>query len=236
MVSKRAKGLANKVARSLPVDLGVGLIRLARLPQNITYREEPVYHDDPLAERRKTNAFYKAKNPRGYGERPDYFNLNDRLEAVKNFVRGSVVEIGCADGFFTRNFAKSGHDAIGIDFSEHYVKLAKEHGKKEGLTKAKFMLGTVEKIPLKDRSCDTVFLGEILEHVKDVNVVLDESLRILKDSGIIIITLPTHRMRTPDHRRTVTPRALRKYLEGKAEIERMFIVNINCYACIAAKK
>lgn len=45
-------------------------------------------------------------------------------------------------------------------------------------------------IPLSDSSCDTVILGEVLEHVRSPELVLKESARLLKPGGNILITVP----------------------------------------------
>lgn len=47
------------------------------------------------------------------------------------------------------------------------------------------------KIPLKDKTVDMAFLLAVLEHLPLENQVIAESIRILKDGGVFIITSPT---------------------------------------------
>ena len=149
---------------------------------------------------------------------------------------GNVLEVGCAEGFFTRQFAKSGHTSTGIDFSRHFLELAEKHRNEEGLDNAVFIEARAEKLPFPDSSFETIFLGEILEHVKDVRQVLQESYRVAKPRATFIITLPTSMMRSPDHRRVIMPRQLRKYLAPIADVKNLFVINAHHYCCIADLK
>ena len=47
------------------------------------------------------------------------------------------------------------------------------------------------RIPLKDGTVDRVFLLAVLEHLDETAVIIDESFRVLKQGGKIIITTPT---------------------------------------------
>lgn len=52
----------------------------------------------------------------------------------------------------------------------------------------KFIRCLAENIPLKDKSIDTVVFGDILEHVKDPDILLKEAKRLTRDR--IIISVP----------------------------------------------
>lgn len=45
-------------------------------------------------------------------------------------------------------------------------------------------------IPLDDQSCDTILMCELLEHVYEPEKVVKEGYRLLKNEGILIITIP----------------------------------------------
>lgn len=48
----------------------------------------------------------------------------------------------------------------------------------------------VSKWPLEDESVDIVLCTQVLEHVKDLGLVLDEIDRVLRPGGTIILTIP----------------------------------------------
>lgn len=50
--------------------------------------------------------------------------------------------------------------------------------------------GDAEMLPFKNNCFNHVFAGEIIEHVSNIGLMLDESKRTLKPGGTIIITTP----------------------------------------------
>ena len=49
----------------------------------------------------------------------------------------------------------------------------------------------LKKLPIKDKSVDTVFLNAVLEHLEKPEDVLIDALRVLKKKGKIVMTTPT---------------------------------------------
>ena len=56
----------------------------------------------------------------------------------------------------------------------------------------KTLNGNANSIPLKNRTIDSVFCSEVLEHVPNHKIAIREFNRILKIGGILFITVPTH--------------------------------------------
>ncbi len=52
--------------------------------------------------------------------------------------------------------------------------------------------GDITKLPLKNNSVDIIFCSEVLEHVPNYKKALSECSRVLKKSGALILTVPTH--------------------------------------------
>jgi len=48
-----------------------------------------------------------------------------------------------------------------------------------------------KKIPLKEKSVDIIFALDVLEHIYNVDNALDEILRVLKEEGLLFISVPT---------------------------------------------
>ncbi len=76
------------------------------------------------------------------------------LEGVKAL---TVLDIGTGSGIFAEAFSKRGMNVTGIDPNPEMLKTAKEF-----VPTGTFLDGVVEEIPLKDGSCDIVYLGHVL--------------------------------------------------------------------------
>lgn len=50
-----------------------------------------------------------------------------------------------------------------------------------------FAVGDGRRLPIRDASVDRVLLIEVLHHVQDADVVLDEALRVLRPGGSILV-------------------------------------------------
>ena len=117
-----------------------------------------------------------------------------RFEEVSKVIEptsGKVLDIGCADGMFSKViFDKSGADElIGIDVLASSVKWANKHWGKNG--KMKFMLGEAHSLKYPSQSFAAVFALEVLEHVRRPSQVLKEVGRILKTNGYAVFLVPS---------------------------------------------
>jgi SAM-dependent methyltransferase len=50
--------------------------------------------------------------------------------------------------------------------------------------------GSLTHIPIKSSSLDLIFMGEVIEHIVDIPLLLDEVARVLKDGGHVAVTTP----------------------------------------------
>ncbi len=93
-----------------------------------------------------------------------------------------ILDIGCGTGKNIEKFKNLG-TVYGLDSSTEALKFCKRRGLKN------LILGSAEKIPLKEKSFDMITLLDVLEHTDD-NKTLKESYRILRKDGFMIITVP----------------------------------------------
>jgi len=96
-----------------------------------------------------------------------------------------LLDIGCAYGYYTKFYLNKCKNVYGIDPNEDLIKIAKKR-----YPKIKFKIGSAEKIPFKDNYFDVVLLNDVLEHVNNEEKTLSEIYRVLKENGIIILTVP----------------------------------------------
>ena len=101
-----------------------------------------------------------------------------------------VLDVGCAVGEYSRRLNQAGHECIGVDINKEYLARAAQKAVQVGIMDAAHL-------GFADRSFDTVLLVEVLEHVEDPKVVIQEAKRVSK--GTVVITVPNcsdfHRLR-----------------------------------------
>jgi arsenite methyltransferase len=72
--------------------------------------------------------------------------------------------------------------------TEEMVKKAKDNAKKQNITNAEFLLGEIEKLPLKDNSVDTIITNCVINLTPDKTKTFKEAYRVLKPGGKIYLS------------------------------------------------
>lgn len=109
-----------------------------------------------------------------------------------NITNSVIVEAGCGAGHVLEKIANSisTGSLIGVDPLEWWLDKAR---KRLG-DKAKLVKGFAEELPFKDKSADFVICTEVIEHVIDPAVVLSELKRVVKNQGLIIVSIPNEKL------------------------------------------
>lgn len=98
----------------------------------------------------------------------------------------SLVDIGSGYGSFVATCAGLGIAAIGVDLAPmelRYAAARRGH---------RFVRADGTTLPLPDAAVDVVTMWHVLEHVDDVEGVLDEALRILRPGGSLFVIAPNY--------------------------------------------
>jgi 2-polyprenyl-3-methyl-5-hydroxy-6-metoxy-1,4-benzoquinol methylase len=99
--------------------------------------------------------------------------------------QGSILDVGCAEGFFLKHMKMQGWDVTGIDFSEQAISYGKKH---LGL---ELYVGEVVKLERKiKRKFDVITLWATLEHVYDPLETVEAAKKLLTEDGILIYAVP----------------------------------------------
>lgn len=128
--------------------------------------------------------------------RPDDLILWHHLEAIKYLRaccpsgKGSLLDIGCFNGFFVKKMLSLGYDAQGIDFNEGAVALGREN---MGLG-SRISTRTIEDMMEGGDRFDVVTLFEVLEHLPDIREFLRKATELLKEEGVLILSTPNRKM------------------------------------------
>lgn len=102
-------------------------------------------------------------------------------------IQGNLLEIGCGEGRAIRTLKKylNGVSAFGCDFSPHSIFQTKHYNDDTLYTQSDAL-----NLPYKEKSFDAVVFFDLIEHVTDVEKVLHEIHRVLKNDGVLHCFVP----------------------------------------------
>ncbi|MBW2966379.1 class I SAM-dependent methyltransferase [Candidatus Woesearchaeota archaeon] len=99
-----------------------------------------------------------------------------------------VLDVGCGNGYITKKMVDQGNEVIGMDISANAIKEARRIN-----PDIKFICCSAEqRYPFKNEKFDIVFAGEVIEHIYDTSFMFSEINRVLKNKGLLILTVPYH--------------------------------------------
>jgi arsenite methyltransferase len=98
----------------------------------------------------------------------------------------TVLDLGSGGGIdvllTSRRVGPTGK-VYGLDMTDEMLALARENQAKAGATNVEFLKGTIEAIPLPDRSVDIVISNCVINLAADKDAVLRETFRVLRPGG-----------------------------------------------------
>lgn len=112
----------------------------------------------------------------------------------------TVLDLGCGQGFFAREFWKAGANVIGVDISPELIALAQKnlpHDAQRSDHWLRFSVAPANQLPfIKDDSIDKVTLVMAIQNIEDIDGVFRECHRVLKPAGKMYLVLnhPTFRI------------------------------------------
>jgi SAM-dependent methyltransferase len=95
------------------------------------------------------------------------------------FLTGKVLDVGSGVG----DFVKFRPDTVGVDINPDNVQWCQSQD-------IDIRLMSVNVLPFKDKEFDSINMDNVLEHIKDPELILSEMDRVLKDNGILLVGVP----------------------------------------------
>lgn len=113
-----------------------------------------------------------------------------------------VLECGCGTGQLTHFLQLNNNHTLGVDLSLSSLKLALEHKRRNGLTRASFVHMNIFDLAVKDAAFDVVIAQGVLHHTFDARRAFAEVVRKVKPGGIVVVGLYNRYARVPSWMRS----------------------------------
>lgn len=113
------------------------------------------------------------------------YNLNQKLKLIQKTTSGkSILDYGCGAGDFLQHMQQHGYDVMGME----------PNPKANEISKSKIGKDNVVNCELKEinRKFDIITLWHVLEHIPNLNKIVEELKQHLNPNGTLIIAVPNH--------------------------------------------
>lgn len=106
----------------------------------------------------------------------------------------ALLEIGCSTGMKTMALARrlGCTIAAGVDPEYPAVRVARMLNLRDGRSPVRFLQGVGERLPFQERTFDLILCCTVIEHVHDVDAVIQEMARVLRPGGRAYVEAPNY--------------------------------------------
>lgn len=139
----------------------------------------------------KNKETYWSRFANEYEEKQQYVVGNvlisqTKQEMLKEQNLGKVLELGCGTGLYTETLQKIAENVVATDFSDEMIAAAQQ--KRGNLKKVQFQKANALNLHFENESFDSVFMANLIHVIGNAERVIQESKRVLKSGGQLIIT------------------------------------------------
>ena len=131
--------------------------------------------------------FTNQYKERFWRKRGDKHTLNHAICQKIRRIKGtnvSILEIGCGEGYLSKEISKLTKQVISSDISFYAVKKTKSDGI------ANCNVANAEYLPYQSKKFDVIFAIDVVEHLPHPEQFIAEAKRVAKDDAIILISTP----------------------------------------------
>jgi 2-polyprenyl-3-methyl-5-hydroxy-6-metoxy-1,4-benzoquinol methylase len=116
-----------------------------------------------------------------YGSGPPSPTVSqEMLGYIKKYASKRVLDIGCGIGAYTRALSQDGYECVGIEDNQTYV----DDCRKSGL---RVQCMNAHRLEFPTESFDTVIMVEVLEHLSNPILALQEAFRVAKQNVMLSV-------------------------------------------------
>jgi cyclopropane fatty-acyl-phospholipid synthase-like methyltransferase len=127
------------------------------------------------------------------------FTYKTILSVINKWIKKNdkILDIGCGAGTLCLYYANKGNDVLGIDISGKGIDSANQSAHYLGLNNVKFKkMNFPTQVP--QEKFDFIIFSEVIEHLKNDDLVLKKIFLLLKPKGMVFISTPSRN--APLHR------------------------------------
>jgi len=116
-------------------------------------------------------------------------NLNQFVlrESMKLPFGSIVIDAGCGLSTWLTQSVEKNITYVGLDCQEESIAFGIKH-----FPNRDYRLGDIYNLPYNNKSIDAVVMKEVIEHIKVPEIAIKEVVRVLKPTGIFILTTPNY--------------------------------------------
>jgi len=130
-----------------------------------------------------------------------------RYHAVKPYVYGDILDVGCGRGYGFDVFRSLDGTRTGLDISLQFLRETQRNYASASLVQA-----TGELLPFRSGSFDTIIAFEVIEHLDDDVAFLNELKRLTRPGGVIAISTPNRLVSSGGDKQPLNPFHVREYI------------------------
>lgn len=111
-----------------------------------------------------------------------------RLDFVQEFIDlkdKKILDVGCGGGILSESMARLGAFVTGLDVEEASIEIAKQHAKLTSV-KLDYIVQNIE--DFKREPFDSITCMEMLEHVVNPQIIIENCSRLLKPNGFLFLS------------------------------------------------
>lgn len=100
---------------------------------------------------------------------------------------GKILDVGCGNGIISMNVGAFGYNVLGVDVSDKAIQKAIQ---KNQLPNVRFEVKSAEALAAEGPQFDAIICSEVIEHLQNPSILLSTINKALKNSGVLIVTVP----------------------------------------------
>ena len=116
-------------------------------------------------------------------------HIDNLKQHVPDLLARKILDLGSGRGKFLIEVVQRGGVVIGLEKNPSYIKKSQNNAHSSGV-KISVTKGVGERLSYENNSFGFVNMSEIIEHVKDPQMVMHEVFRVLEPGGMVYLSVP----------------------------------------------